>query len=147
MNLFLKSICLLLFIVVLVNGYEQETFVTGNRVNRFRLRRNTPCSSPEMCRSKWGYCGVGPSYCGEGCQSGPCSTTTVKPVTQNFITATVFRCVFNTIDNRTRSMRFNGLTKSQWKPQNKEEAAVFLAHVYHETDGLKTLTEYCAPGK
>ncbi|CAF5068633.1 unnamed protein product, partial [Rotaria sp. Silwood1] len=25
-----------------------------------------------MCRSKWGYCGTGSAYCGDGCQAGPC---------------------------------------------------------------------------
>uniref|UniRef100_J3LZ67 Chitin-binding type-1 domain-containing protein n=1 Tax=Oryza brachyantha TaxID=4533 RepID=J3LZ67_ORYBR len=27
---------------------------------------------PSLCCSKWGYCGLGGDYCGEGCQSGPC---------------------------------------------------------------------------
>ncbi|KAJ1982613.1 hypothetical protein H4R33_004989, partial [Dimargaris cristalligena] len=26
-----------------------------------------------QCCSKWGYCGAGDSFCGAGCQNGPCS--------------------------------------------------------------------------
>ncbi|CAF4168142.1 unnamed protein product, partial [Rotaria sordida] len=26
-----------------------------------------------MCLSKWGYCGTGSAYCGDGCQAGPCT--------------------------------------------------------------------------
>jgi len=57
-----------------------------------------------------------------------------------------FRCVFKDLDDGTRRQRFDGLRQSGWKPQNADEAAVFLAHVSHETDGLRTTTEYCAPG-
>jgi hypothetical protein len=46
----------------------------------------------------------------------------------------------------TRANRLDGLRKSGWKPINKEEAAVFLAHVFHETGGLKIISEYNAPG-
>jgi hypothetical protein len=33
---------------------------------------NSPCP-PGQCKSKWGYCGNGNDYCGEGCQGGPCN--------------------------------------------------------------------------
>jgi chitinase len=102
-----------------------------------------------MCSSKWGYCGIGAEYCGDGCQSGPCSGSGGGGSGNNgdIITDDNFRCSFNTLDDGTRGQRLDGLRQSGWKPQNADEAAVFLAHVYHETDGLKTLTEYCAPGK
>jgi hypothetical protein len=33
-----------------------------------------PCADPSHCCSQWGYCGVGPDYCGGlCCQNGPCS--------------------------------------------------------------------------
>ncbi|WVZ49906.1 hypothetical protein U9M48_001225 [Paspalum notatum var. saurae] len=32
---------------------------------------NTLCPD-NLCCSKWGYCGLGAAYCGEGCQSGAC---------------------------------------------------------------------------
>ncbi|CAF4313836.1 unnamed protein product, partial [Rotaria sordida] len=62
------------------------------------------------------------------------------------ITSSIFDCIFNTIDATLRANRFNGLKATGWTPANKDEAAVFLAHVFHETDGLKTMKEYCAPG-
>ncbi|CAF1004586.1 unnamed protein product [Rotaria sp. Silwood1] len=107
------------------------------------------CQDPSLCLSKWGYCGTGSAYCDDGCQAGPCTgngggnggSGSVGDIDSN-----TFACVFNTIDSTTRTDRFNGLKASGWKPQNKEEAAVFLAHVFHETDGLKTMREYCAPG-
>ncbi|KAM0874726.1 hypothetical protein ACQ4PT_037269 [Festuca glaucescens] len=35
------------------------------------------CSSSDLCAnneccSEYGYCGTGGSYCGKGCQNGPC---------------------------------------------------------------------------
>ncbi|KAJ1960430.1 hypothetical protein IWQ62_004238 [Dispira parvispora] len=32
---------------------------------------NTPCPA-NLCCSQYGYCGVGPEFCGAGCQNGPC---------------------------------------------------------------------------
>jgi hypothetical protein len=107
-----------------------------------RGRRNSDCPMATMCKSQWGYCGNGPMYCGESCQAGPCLVSN----DENIIDEKNFRCVFNNLNQTIRSQRFNGLQQSGWKPQNRDEAAVFLAHVYHETDGLKTLKEYCAPG-
>jgi chitinase len=34
-----------------------------------------------LCCSEWGYCGSTDGYCGNGCQSGPCTTVT-PPSTQ-----------------------------------------------------------------
>lgn len=111
-----------------------------------RLKDSTPCPDPTMCRSKWGYCGTGDAYCGDGCQAGPCKGGGGGGG-DDIITDQNFACVFNTIDDGTRADRLNGLKNSGWKPANNDEAAVFLAHVFHETDGLKTLREYCAPGE
>ena len=102
-----------------------------------------PCEDPTMCRSQWGYCGVDIEYCGSDCRAGPCLATTIAP--SGIINEDNFACVFDTLDNQTRAERFNGLKQSRWQPVNEEEAAVFLAHVFHETDGLKTMREYCAP--
>ncbi|CAF1121649.1 unnamed protein product [Rotaria sordida] len=113
------------------------------------------CPDHKMCRSKWGYCGTGHEYCGDGCTAGPCFGGNNGGNGNNggggggggsIITDQNFACAFNTIDAGTRQSRLNGLRNSGWKPSNKDEAAVFLAHVFHETDGLKTIREYCAPG-
>ena len=111
------------------------------------------CPDSKMCRSKWGYCGTGSEYCGEGCTNGPCSHNNGGNNNGgnnngggSLITDQIFACAFNTIDAGTRANRLDGLRKSGWNPTNKDEGAVFLAHVFHETDGLKTVREYCAPG-
>lgn len=65
----------------------------------------------------------------------------------DIITDQNFACAFNTTNAATRKNRLDGLRKSGWAPFNKDEAAVFLAHVFHETDGLKVIREYCAPGQ
>ncbi|CAF0766069.1 unnamed protein product [Rotaria sordida] len=111
------------------------------------------CPHPTQCRSKWGYCGTGSDYCGNGCQAGPCTgangnnnDNTRDSGSVGVIDSSTFACVFNTIDSALRTNRFNGLKATGWTPVNKDEAAVFLAHVFHETDGLKTMREYCAPG-
>ncbi|CAF4720572.1 unnamed protein product [Rotaria sp. Silwood1] len=118
------------------------------------------CSDPSLCLSQWGYCGTGSAYCGTGCQAGPCTgitTTTIRTATTvssstngngsiAIINDSTFACVFNTINSTLRATRFDGLKATGWTPVNNDEAAVFLAHVFHETGGLSTMREYCAPG-
>ncbi|CAF0845390.1 unnamed protein product [Adineta steineri] len=134
------------------------------------------CPDTNMCKSKWGFCGYTEDYCGAGCKSGPCeqggksdgsettasqssgsvssasqsgvsgSSASQSGVSGSIINETNFQCAFNTLVSEIRTERFNGLKQSGWHAKNADEAAVFLAHVYHETDGLKTLVEYCAPG-
>ena len=58
-----------------------------------------------------------------------------------------FRCVFPNNDAGTRRQHLNALRQTGYVPGNADEAAVFLAHVYHETGGLKLFTEQCAPGR
>lgn len=117
-------------------------------VGSIRGESRAPCADPNHCLSQWGYCGTGADYCGTGCQAGPCSSGGGQTGggDNSIITEQNFACVFNTLDAGTRLSRFNGLKSSGWAPSNKDEAAVFLAHVFHETDGLKTIREYCAPG-
>ena len=112
-----------------------------------KLVRRQACPDPSMCLSQWGYCGTTHEYCGEGCKAGPCTGTGGGSTGGDIINDSNFGCAFNTLDGSTRGQRLDGLRRSGYKPGNADEAAVFLAHVYHETDGLKTLTEYCAPGK
>jgi hypothetical protein len=111
------------------------------------VERRQACAD-SLCLSQWGYCGTGADYCGAGCQGGPCfgSGGGGGGGDGSIITEQNFACAFNTIDAGTRFNRFTGLKNSGWKPSNKDEAAVFLAHVFHETDGLKVIREYCAPG-
>ncbi len=149
-----------LVLVFLVGGITyniQGSFSKRTNLNHVLeevlFQRRQACNDPSMCRSQWGYCGHGAEYCGTGCKAGPC-TNSVSGMTNGGVTNgdgdiindQNFACAFNTIDAGVRSNRLNGLRQSGWKPTNKDEAAVFLAHVFHETDGLKTVREYCAPG-
>ncbi|KAL6343316.1 hypothetical protein AAG906_022391 [Vitis piasezkii] len=38
------------------------------------VAQNCGCAS-DLCCSKYGYCGTGSEYCGDGCQSGPCDSS------------------------------------------------------------------------
>ena len=107
------------------------------------IRSDCFCHQHECC-SKWGYCGKTDEYCGQGCRAGPCK---VAPTTFE-ITPEMFDCVFPNLNGTLRDRRFNGLVEAmdqmKWQPENKLEAAIFLSHVVHETDGLRTLVEYCS---
>jgi hypothetical protein len=142
----MASIRLLLFffaiaLIHIVQGDSNEQ----EQATLHHVERRQACPDSSMCLSKWGYCGTGGDYCGAGCQGGPCYGSR-RGGGGSIITEQNFACAFNTIDAGTRSSRFTGLKNSGWKPSNKDEAAVFLAHVFHETDGLKVIREYCAPG-
>ena len=59
-----------------------------------------------------------------------------------------FDCIFSDLDSNVREQRWNGLNEAlnmvpQFAPKNQNELMIFLAHVAHETDGLKTTEEYC----
>jgi len=112
-----------------------------------RVQSSCFCTENECC-SKWGYCGTTNAYCGKGCQSGPCNNLPTAKHIGFDIKSDVFACVFPDIDTELRTQRFRGLLEAmqqmKWKPVNCTEAAIFLAHVSHETDGLKSLVEYCA---
>ncbi|CAF1261282.1 unnamed protein product, partial [Rotaria sordida] len=65
----------------------------------------------------------------------------------NLISREKFRKIFRELDDAKSDKRFKALETASkemgWQPSNKEEIAAFLGHVAHETDGLRTLTEYC----
>ena len=49
------------------------------------------------------------------------------------------------VEHRLRILGLQeALEQVSFKPQNRDEIIIFLAHVSHETDGLKTYREYCA---
>jgi chitinase len=106
---------------------------------------NCPISAP--CCSRWGFCGSTVEYCGDGCQSGACidnnSTNDANDNGTNVITKAIFRCAFPLLNATMLARRFQGFKEAQWLPVNKDEAAIFLSHVSHETDGLQTYVEYC----
>jgi DNA gyrase/topoisomerase IV subunit B len=148
MNIIQVSFILVVFVSVIlqeVKGNQGRNFV---QTLKRRVRSTCFCTQTECC-SKWGYCGNTDPYCGEGCQSGPCKTSLHTTLDDSFdITRDTFACIFPKIDTNLRARRFKGLTEAmeqmKWKATNNIEAAIFLSHVSHETDGLKTLVEYCS---
>ncbi len=140
MHLIQVLFVLVIFLSTILHEIEGKILIRRPRSSCF-------CSKNECC-SKWGYCGTTDAYCGKGCQSGPCKNSPKAKRTSFDITSDIFACVFPDINAELRTQRFKGLVEAmqqvKWKPVNCTEAAIFLAHVSHETDGLKTLVEYCA---
>ncbi|MCD9561303.1 Chitinase 5 [Datura stramonium] len=117
------------------------------------------------CCSKWGYCGTGNNYCGEGCQAGPCYTTSSPNNNYNYnynnikgISDIVTESFFNGIANQADSdcegkgfyTRYAFLEALNSYPRfatvgssddNKREIAAFFAHLTHETGHMCYINE------
>ncbi len=143
--LYMHAYLLFLSTVVGSTHMNRSNLVEHEEVTLRHIERREACPDLTMCRSKWGHCGTEEEYCGDDCIAGPCSNG--GSGNSSIITEENFACAFYPIDDETRANRLNGLRNSGWKPVNTDEATVFLAHVFHETDGLRTLREYCAPGE
>ncbi|XP_042478097.1 endochitinase EP3-like [Macadamia integrifolia] len=116
------------------------------------MGQNCGCAS-NLCCSKYGYCGTGDTYCGTGCQSGPCYASATPPssssssssvadiVTQSFFDGIInqaasscagksfyTRAAFLSATNSYPSFGTTGTTDDI-----KREIAAFFAHVTHET--------------
>ncbi|KAL5574709.1 hypothetical protein UlMin_016408 [Ulmus minor] len=118
--------------------------------------QNCGCS-PNLCCSKFGYCGSTDEYCGEGCQSGPCKSS--KPTTPRTgaVANVVTQAFFNGVINKgtgncpgksfyTRDAFLNAAnTYKQFgsgsAEASKREIAAFFAHVSHETGFLCKIDE------
>ncbi|KAJ9701673.1 hypothetical protein PVL29_006866 [Vitis rotundifolia] len=95
------------------------------------VAQNCGCPSG-LCCSKFGYCGTGNAYCGEGCQAGPCNSSggssggvsVADVVTQAFFDGITFLSALNS---------YPGFGKGGSANQSKREIAAFFAHVTHET--------------
>jgi hypothetical protein len=74
------------------------------------------------------------------CHFGPCM---INSNGTYIITKAIFQCAFPLLNVTMLDARFQALKKSEWSPINKDDAAVFLSHVSHETNGLLTYIEYC----
>ncbi|CAO2842120.1 unnamed protein product [Amaranthus hypochondriacus] len=113
--------------------------------------QNCGCAAG-LCCSKWGYCGTTSDYCGDGCQQGPCYSSTPKPTPSGSVSVSglVTNAFFNGIISQAGSgcagknfySRSAFLSAVSHYPQfgttgssddAKREVAAFFAHVTHET--------------
>ncbi|KAG8369650.1 hypothetical protein BUALT_Bualt14G0035700 [Buddleja alternifolia] len=109
--------------------------------------QNCGCAA-NLCCSRFGFCGTGIEYCGDGCQSGPCNA----PRGNNGVRVSdiVTDAFFNGIANQapagcpgrgfyTRAAFLNALGfypnfgTAGSRDDSRREIAAFFAHVTHET--------------
>ncbi|XP_027119819.1 endochitinase EP3-like [Coffea arabica] len=149
----MKSFPTIIFsIVVLVGAFPQLI-----------SSQNCGCA-PDLCCSKFGYCGTGNDYCGSGCQSGPCTAAPSSGNSGASVAEIVTDAFFNGIADKaasscagkgfyTRSAFLEALNSY---PQfgtvgsvddSKREIAAFFAHVTHETGHLCYIEEIDGPSK
>ena len=110
------------------------------------VAQNCGCASG-LCCSKYGYCGTGSDYCGDGCQSGPCDSSSGSGssvsdiVTQSFfdgiINQAASSCAGKNFYTRAAFLSalnsYSGFGNDGSTDANKREIAAFFAHVTHET--------------
>jgi chitinase len=103
-----------------------------------------------LCCSEWGYCGSTDAYCGDGCQSGPCTTPPrppppSTPPAPGGLGEILSEFQFNSFfPNRNKSFynyesfieaakSFPEFAATGDKEQREREVAAFCAHVCQET--------------
>ncbi|XP_075511921.1 endochitinase EP3-like [Primulina tabacum] len=123
--------------------------------------QNCGCAS-DLCCSRFGYCGTGNDYCGQGCQAGPC----YAPPSSNGVSVADIATdsFFNGIaDQAAGSCEGKGFyTRAAFLealasyPQfgtvgssddSKREIAAFFAHVTHETGRMCYINEINGPSR
>lgn len=122
--------------------------------------RSQPCPNSGNCCSKWGYCGQGNTYCGDGCQAGPCSggggPSPPGPTPSGGLGAILTRDLFEQFfPGHLPFYSYNALIEaanafSQFGTTGdtntrKREIAAYVAHVTHETSGSFEMTVSVAP--
>ncbi|KAI3963054.1 hypothetical protein MKW98_028994 [Papaver atlanticum] len=111
---------------------------------QFIIGQNCGCSG-NLCCSKYGYCGTGDAYCGKGCQSGPCSTSSSVSL-ESISTPEFFSGIISQADSGCAGKNFYSydafLEAAKSYPSfgrtgsmddSKREIAAFFAHVTHVT--------------
>ncbi|KAH9607989.1 hypothetical protein KSS87_016738 [Heliosperma pusillum] len=110
--------------------------------------QNCGCGT-SLCCSKWGYCGTTTDYCGDGCQAGPCYSTTSPPnnvSVPGIVTDDFFNGIIGQADASCAGKGFYSrstfLDALNFYPKfgtvgsvddSKREIAAFFAHLTHET--------------
>ncbi|OEL37254.1 Endochitinase A [Dichanthelium oligosanthes] len=126
--------------------------------------QNCGCQ-PGYCCSKFGYCGLGDPYCGDGCQSGPCysagsgSVDVASVVTDAFFDGIKSQagggCEGTNFYSRSAFLNavgaYSGFAHGGSGDDGKREIAAFFAHATHETGHFCYISEinkdntYCDP--
>ncbi|XP_038691274.1 endochitinase EP3-like [Tripterygium wilfordii] len=115
------------------------------------MGQNCGCGAG-VCCSRFGYCGNGNEYCGEGCREGPCNSSpgttpsnsdvnVADLVTPQFFSGIINQAAascpgksFYTRDAFLNALNaFSGFGKIGSTDDSKREIAAFFAHVTHET--------------
>nr|ACJ62006.1 chitinase [Zea mays subsp. parviglumis] len=114
--------------------------------------QNCGCQ-PNVCCSKFGYCGTTDEYCGDGCQSGPCrsggggsSSGGGGANVASVVTGSFFNGIKSQAGNGCEGKNFYtrsaflsavkaypGFAHGGSAVQGKREIAAFFAHATHET--------------
>ncbi|XP_027119837.1 endochitinase EP3-like [Coffea arabica] len=125
--------------------------------------QNCGCA-PNLCCSKFGYCGTSNDYCGPGCRSGPCTAAPSGGNNGASVAGIVTDAFFNGIANQAASgcagkgfytrSAFLEAQKSYSKfgtagsaADSKREVAAFFAHVTHETGHMCYIEEISGPSR
>eukprot|EP01018_Ginkgo_biloba_P030658 Gb_29992 [translate_table: standard] len=123
------------------------------------LAQNCGCAS-NLCCSKFGYCGTGDAYCGDGCKSGPCTNGggSSSPATGGSVGSIISRSFFDDLLSKAASdcqgkgfysydafiaaaNAYSGFGTTGSDDVHKRELAAFFANVMHETGGLCYINE------
>ncbi|XP_062095349.1 endochitinase EP3-like [Humulus lupulus] len=118
------------------------------------MAQNCGCS-PDLCCSRFGFCGSSDAYCGEGCQAGPCKGSpsnnggsVASVVTPQFFNGIVNKatgnCPGKSFYNRDafiNAANSFGQFGSGSADQSKREIAAFFAQITHETGFLCHIEE------
>ncbi|KAJ3675390.1 hypothetical protein LUZ60_004432 [Juncus effusus] len=119
--------------------------------------QNCNCASG-LCCSKYGYCGTTSDYCGAGCQSGPCTSSSPSPTNGGSVSDIATRDFFNGIISQASSTcpgksfytydaflsalgPYPDFGRTGTTDDSKREIAAFFAHVTHETGHLCYIEE------
>ncbi|GJW16102.1 endochitinase EP3-like protein [Tanacetum coccineum] len=121
--------------------------------------QNCGCS-PDLCCSRFGFCGSDEAYCGTGCQQGPCFSP--PPTNDVSVDSIVTDAFFDGIKDQsdascegrgfyTRAAFLEALGNYQQfgrvgsEDDSKREIAAFFAHVTHETGHFCYIEEVNGP--
>ncbi|RZC47639.1 hypothetical protein C5167_040589 [Papaver somniferum] len=124
-------------VIAILAGFLTQSIVVG---------QNCGCAA-KLCCSQFGYCGTGTPYCGEGCQSGPCTRTPINGASvAKIVSPAFFNGIISRASSRCPGKRFYTrnafLAAAKSYPRfgktgslddSKREIAAFFAHVAHGT--------------